>query len=120
MLKRLFQQFLVDTWAIYDQNKLDWIRQNQYMLHIDVYSGIADAIAESDQINEADLGRRFILSSSFHGGPCFMSKLHYDSMAIVRHFGKPSLFITFMTNTKWAEITMRPSLTKLLLTGPTL
>ena len=34
-----------------------------------------------------------------------MAKLYQNSMAIVRHLGKPSLFITFTANPKWKEIT---------------
>jgi Helitron helicase-like domain at N-terminus len=34
-----------------------------------------------------------------------MQRLYQDSMAIVRHFGRPSLFITFTTNPDWEEIT---------------
>ena len=33
-----------------------------------------------------------------------MQKLYQDSIAIVRHYGKPSLFITFTANPKWVEI----------------
>jgi len=33
-----------------------------------------------------------------------MQQLYQDSMAIVRHFGKPSLFITFTANPKWVDI----------------
>ena len=34
-----------------------------------------------------------------------MQQLFQDSMAIVRHFGRPTLFITFTANPKWEEIT---------------
>jgi len=33
-----------------------------------------------------------------------MQQLYQDSMAIVCHFGKPSLIITFTANPKWVEI----------------
>jgi len=33
-----------------------------------------------------------------------MQQLYQDSMALVRHFGKPLLFITFTANSNWAEI----------------
>ena len=45
-----------------------------------------------------------ILPSSHTGGPRFMAKLYQNSMAIVRHLGKPSLFITFTANPNWQEI----------------
>jgi helitron helicase-like protein len=41
---RLFQQYIVDIWALCDQSALDWIRFNQKQLRADVYSGVADAI----------------------------------------------------------------------------
>ena len=33
-----------------------------------------------------------------------MQQLVQDSIAIVRHFGRPTLFITFTANPKWEEI----------------
>lgn len=33
-----------------------------------------------------------------------MMQLYQNSMAIVRQFGRPSLFITFTANPKWEEI----------------
>jgi len=52
---------------------------------------------------DADLdriGKRVVLPSSYVGGDRFMQQLYQDSMAIVRHFGKPSLFITFYLKPK--------------------
>jgi len=34
-----------------------------------------------------------------------MQQIYQDSMTIVRYMGRPSLFITFTANPKWAEIT---------------
>jgi hypothetical protein len=64
---------------------------------------LQDALIRED-VDVASLGRRFILPSSFTGGPRFMAKLYQDSMAIVRHYGKPTLFITFTANPRWIEI----------------
>jgi hypothetical protein len=83
--KRLFQQFLVDVWAICDQNNLDWIRSHQSTIESDLYRGLEGAlIREEVEVDVASLGRRFILPSSFAGGPRFMTKLYPDSMVIVR------------------------------------
>lgn len=49
-------------------------------------------------------GARVLLSSSFLGGERYMRQQYYDSMAIVRQFGKPDLFITVTCNPKWPEI----------------
>ena len=63
-----------------------------------------------DALNAGDtdasrVGTRFVLPSSFSGGPRQMQQLYQDAMAIVRYYGKPSLFVTFTCNPTWPEIT---------------
>ena len=101
---RLFQQYVVDAWALCDQNKLTWIRSNQTTLRADLYNGVADALTRHD-LDPESLGRRVVLPSSFLGGDRFIGQCYQDSMAIVRKYGRPSLFITFTANPKWDEIT---------------
>ena len=100
---RLFQQYIVDVFAVVDQAKLDWIRMHQAQIRADLYNGLADAIVP-DEVNASALGRRIVLPSSFLGSDRFMEQLFQDSMAIVRYFGKPTLFITFTANPVWKEI----------------
>jgi len=100
---RLFQQYLVDIWAVCDQNKLNWFRTHQKQIRADLYGGLEDALINAD-IDGNSRGRT-VLPSSHTGGPRFMAKLYQNSMAIVRHLGKPSLFITFTANPNWSEIT---------------
>jgi hypothetical protein len=102
--QRLFQQYLVDAWAACDQNKLNWIHLNQGQLRSDLYNGLSDAMRQED-FSAEQTGKRIILPSSYSGGDRYMQQLYQDSMAIVRHFGRPSLFITFTANPKWKEIT---------------
>ena len=101
--QRLFQQFVVDAWAVCDQNKLGWLRSNQSRIRADLYNGLADVLRRGG-VNLSEVGRRIILPSSFVGGDRFMQQLYQDSMALVRHFGKPSLFIMFTANPKCTEI----------------
>lgn len=54
--------------------------------------------------NDIAPSQAVILPSSFIGGPRHMSELYHDSMALVRHFGTPSFFITMTTNPDWPEI----------------
>jgi hypothetical protein len=51
------------------------------------------------------LHHRIILPSSFIGGLHQMYQLYQDAMAIISHFGKPDLFVTFTCNPKWPEVT---------------
>ena len=68
-----------------------------------MYNGLSDLL-EAGDADFAQVGRRVVLPSSYVGGDRFMQKLYQDSVAIVRRFGKPSLFITFTANPKLEEI----------------
>ena len=100
---RLLQQYVVDAFAVVDQAKLEWIQMHQAQIRADLYNGLADAIVRHE-VDASALGRRIVLPSSFLGSDRFMQHLFQDSMAIVRYFGKPTLFITFTANPNWKEI----------------
>ena len=100
---RLYQQYIVDQYAKIEQERLNYLRMNQSTLRAEMYQGAVDAVNVGDISNS--IGRRIILPSSFAGGPRQMYQLYQDAMAIVSHFGKPDLFITFTCNPKWPEIT---------------
>jgi hypothetical protein len=100
---RLFQQYIVDAFVACETTALDWLRKHQDKIRADVYNGLTDTLIRED-VSPADLGRRFVLPSSFTGGDRFMQQLFQDSMAIVRYFGKPTFFITFTANPRWPEI----------------
>ena len=96
-------QYLLDAFATVDQPKLQWIKLNQCQLRSDLYNGLVDDIFR-DEVDVAALRRRIVLPRGFLGGDLFMQQLFQDSMAIERHFGCPTLFITFTANSKWKEI----------------
>ncbi|CAG8596297.1 26066_t:CDS:2, partial [Gigaspora rosea] len=64
--RKLFQEFLVDTWASTEQNRLRYLRNNQATLRADMYQGLADTIGSTtnEEINLANLGQRIILPST--------------------------------------------------------
>ena len=101
--QRLFQQYLVDAWSVCDHNKPSWIQNHQSQLRADHYNRLADSLLAQD-FNAQATGRRIILPSSYTGRDRYMQQVYQDSMAIVRHFGRPTLFITFTANPKWKEI----------------
>ena len=45
-----------------------------------------------------------ILPSSFLDGPRFIGQYYQNSIAVVRQFSRPLLFITFTANPRWSEI----------------
>ena len=100
---KLFQQYVVDAWAVCEQSKLAWVRNNQSTLRRDIYRGVADAIANA-AVNGTEMGSRVVLPSNFVGSARHYNLCFQNSMAIVRWAGHPTLFITMTANPKWAEI----------------
>ncbi|EFI26531.1 hypothetical protein CC1G_15819 [Coprinopsis cinerea okayama7 len=91
-------------WASADQNRLQYIRENQKQLRAEVYSGLEDTVSTEDgDLNH--IGRRVILPSSYVGGPRNMMQRYQDAMAVARHYRRVDLFITMTTNPNWEEIT---------------
>jgi hypothetical protein len=100
----LLQQWIVDAWAATDQYRLTWLRNNQASLRVNLYKGLANAIANDVGAQLGNLGQRFILPSSYIGGSRFMFQLYQDSIAIARFSGKPDWFLTMTANPNWDEI----------------
>ncbi|KAL6497618.1 hypothetical protein OROHE_027247 [Orobanche hederae] len=50
------------------------------------------------------IGKRFVIPTSFTGGPKYMIQNHQDAIAICKWYGFPDLFITITCNPKWPEI----------------
>ena len=101
--QRLFQQYVIDAWAVMDQNKLDWLYNHQDELRANVYNGLVDSLTRDD-VNSDQIGRRVILPSSYTGGDQYMQQRYQNAMAINRHLSKPTLFITMTANLSWPEI----------------
>lgn len=76
-----------------DSGRLRFITNNQQRIMADLYQANND---DNDVV---------ILPPSHTGSHRYMEAAYHDSMAIVRHFGKPHLFITMTCNSKWPEIT---------------
>jgi len=108
--KRLYQEWVVDQYSKVESQRLFYICNNQGPLCVAIYGGVVDAIANNDA-NIDNLGRLIVLPSSFIGGHRHMAQLYQDSMAIVRQYGKPDLFITMTCNPEWEEIisALKPS-----------
>jgi hypothetical protein len=100
----LFQEFVCATWAVCEQNRLNWLRDNQTQLCAEVYKGLVDAVAADVDANLNQLGTRFILPSSFTGSTRHMQQLLQDALAINCYFGGGDLFITMTANPSWPEI----------------
>ncbi|UYV84546.1 hypothetical protein LAZ67_X002584 [Cordylochernes scorpioides] len=102
--RRLFQQYVVDAYVKTEGNRLNYIRQNQSLLRVELYQGLMDYIHELEHSRGVRIGRIFILPSSFPGSSRAMQQNYQDAMAIVRKFGRPDLFVTFTCNPRWTDI----------------
>ncbi|XP_030939745.1 uncharacterized protein LOC115964607 [Quercus lobata] len=101
---RLFQQFIVDAYTSIEEERLQWVRQNQLKLRSELYGGLKDAVLRGDT-NPKTVGKRIILPSSFTRSPRYMAQNYQDAMTICRKVGYPDLFMTFTCNPKWSKIT---------------
>ena len=79
---RLFQQYLVDSWASIEASELYWIRHNQKTIRADLYDGLRDALRDIENIDMSQMGKRVILPASHPGSTRHMFQLFQDSMAI--------------------------------------
>lgn len=84
-----------------ESQRLKFIATHQKELKAEKYCGLMDAINDGDGNNT---GIRTILPPTVYGSPRFYAEAFQDSMAIVGHYEKPSLFITFTCNSNWPEI----------------
>ena len=99
--KLCFQQYLVDQGAKIENSRMKWVLDNQKTIKAEKYSGLLDAAAVGDLMQ---VGRKIILPPTITGSPRFYAEKFQDAMAIVRKFGKPTLFITMTCNPEWQEI----------------
>ena len=67
-----------------------------------MYSGLVDAITNDDDLSK--IGQQIILPPTYHGSPRWYNEMFQNAMAVVRHYGKPNLFLTFTATSSWPEI----------------
>lgn len=101
--RKLYQQYIVDQWAKVEQDKFNYYYTHQKELCADLYFEVEESL-ESDNFDASATGRSILLPTSYHGGPRFMRANYQDVMALVREYGKPSLFITFTFNPYCKEL----------------
>ena len=101
---RLFQQYLVDTWASIEDSALFWVRNNPTTIKSDLYDGLRDTLRNDPDVQLGQRGKHNILPASHPGSTHHMYQLFQDSMAITQHCGKSDIFLTMTANPSWLEI----------------
>ena len=92
----------MDQYVRTENQRLNFVRNNQQTLRAECYAGYMDAVDRGERSDA--VGKRVILPSSFTGGPRYMGQIYQDSMAGVRCNGKPDLFITMTCNPNWPDL----------------
>lgn len=101
---KLTQQWIVDSYLQVEANNLNYIRQNQKKLRIELYQGLVDHIENLAANQNVAAGVPVILPSTFNGSPRNMREQCCDAMSIFASKDAPDLFITFTANPNWKEI----------------
>ncbi|GBM19108.1 hypothetical protein AVEN_135596-1 [Araneus ventricosus] len=101
---KVFQQYVVDAYVKIEGSGLDFLRQNQKDLRIELYRGLLDTLECRSHKENMRTGKLIILPSSFQGSPRHMQQNYQDEIEMVRKFGKPDLFLTLTCNPSWSEI----------------
>jgi Helitron helicase-like domain at N-terminus len=106
---KLFQQYIVDVWAVTEQNRLRWLRLHQKNLRAELYHQVVDAFAGLDNdVHPArhpdDMGQKVILPATFTGSTRDMMENLQNSLAIARKYGTADVFLTMTANPNWPEV----------------
>ena len=101
--RRLFQQFLVDTYTMIEAQRLSFIRNNQKLIRCDILNGLQEVVNKGET-DPSSIGKRIVLPVSFTSGMSYMFNNCQDAMAICKRYGYPDLFITITCNVNWPEI----------------
>ena len=102
--RRLFQQWIVDSYVKIERDRIEYIQRNQKQLRVESYRGLVDHLNNTANDMNCQVGKIFILPSTFVGSPRYMMQNYQDAMAIVRMKVKPDPFIIMTCNPNWREI----------------
>lgn len=101
---KLFQQYIVDAYIRVETGRMNFIRNQQNHLRVEMYQGLMDHIHSQAHENNLNPGKLVILPSSFQGSPRAMQQNYQDAMAIVSKYGKPDLFLAYTCNPRCKDI----------------
>ncbi|XP_074109289.1 uncharacterized protein LOC141534044 [Cotesia typhae] len=104
MGRRLFQQWVVDSYVKVEKDRISFCRNNKKKLRAESYQGLIDHLHNRATDTNSQIGKIIILPSTFVSSPRNMVQHYQDAMCLVRVFGTPDLFITMTCNPQWCEI----------------
>ncbi|XP_070171475.1 uncharacterized protein [Polyergus mexicanus] len=81
--RRLFQQWLVDSYVKIEKDRIDYCKNHQKELRTETYQGLKDYIETMANNLNGRIRKMIILPSTFTGSPRNMLQNYQDAMAIV-------------------------------------
>ena len=91
--RRLFQQFLVDTYTMIEAQRLSFIRNNQKLIRFDILNGLQETVNKGET-DPSSIGKHIVLPASSTGGMRYMFNNFQDVMAICKRYGYPNFTTT--------------------------
>ena len=98
---RLFQEYIIRAYLAVEFNDLCWIKFNQGKINAENYDALKKYVEKKARDEEARVGRKVILPSTFQGSARDYRQRFHDAMSVVVSKGKPDLFITMTCNPHW-------------------
>ncbi|XP_034944790.1 uncharacterized protein [Chelonus insularis] len=98
-------QWLVDNYVKIEKDQMTYHKNHQAQIRVNMYQGVHDHLQRIANDSNSRIGKVVVLSATFTGSPRNMFQNYQDSMAIVRKYGKPDLFVTMACNPHWKKIT---------------
>jgi hypothetical protein len=95
ILGRLTCEYTVDMFSQAEEERLNYLKQGRRIQAMSMDEAADPAIPDLFQNK---------IPASFMGSPAWASDQVSDSLAIARHIGKPSVWLTMTTNPRWPEI----------------
>ncbi|XP_065642206.1 uncharacterized protein LOC136073870 [Hydra vulgaris] len=102
--KKLFQLYVIDAYDKIERQRLAFIRNNQNKLRNEQYDAFHEHVINRAIDLNVRPGRVVILLSLYVSSPRELKENSDDAMEVIKKYGKPDLFTTFISNPKWREI----------------
>ena len=101
---KLFSQYLLDAAIKIETSRLSFYANNQKQLKATKMATLRNYIKSEAAKMGKGVGRFVVLPKDFVHGIRYRQDRFLNGMALARHFGCPSFFITMTCNPKWKEI----------------
>jgi hypothetical protein len=102
---RATQAYEVDVYCCVERQRIDHYRTPSFQqkYRSATYNSLSNSVSNGIR-SGSSVGQRIILPASFTRSPRYLYQKYEDCIGICWKFGCPDLFVTFTSNSAWAEI----------------